>query len=41
MSAFIDPSRALSPPADGFAEFLAPYLLRWDRDMQTQFRRKP
>ncbi|MES2951611.1 MAG: LysR family transcriptional regulator [Pseudomonadota bacterium] len=34
-------ARALSPPADGFAEFLAPCLLRWDRDMQSQFQRKP
>ncbi|WP_027210851.1 LysR family transcriptional regulator [Burkholderia sp. WSM2232] len=30
--------RALSPPAAGFADFLLPWLKRWDRDMQAHTR---
>jgi DNA-binding transcriptional LysR family regulator len=30
--------RALSPPADGFADFLMPWLKRWDRETQAQTR---
>ena len=33
-------ARALSPSADGFAEFLTEWLVRWDRDMQTRYRRR-
>ncbi|MBW9102220.1 LysR family transcriptional regulator [Paraburkholderia phenoliruptrix] len=32
--------RALSPPAAGFADFLLPWLKRWDRDMQAHARVK-
>lgn len=32
--------RALSPPAAGFADFLVPWLRRWDRDMQAHARVK-
>ncbi|ANB75984.1 hypothetical protein P3T22_004816 [Paraburkholderia sp. GAS348] len=30
--------RALSPPADGFAEFIMPWLKRWDRETQADAR---
>jgi len=30
--------RALSPSADGFADFVMPWLKRWDRDMQARRR---
>jgi DNA-binding transcriptional LysR family regulator len=32
--------RALSPPADGFADFLMPWLKRWDRETQADARAK-
>ena len=32
--------RALSPPADGFADFLMPWLKRWDRETQAEARLK-
>lgn len=32
--------RALSPPADGFAEFIVPWLERWDRETQAAARGK-
>jgi DNA-binding transcriptional LysR family regulator len=32
--------RALSPPADGFAEFIMPWLKRWDRETQADGRTK-
>ena len=32
--------RALSPPADGFAEFIMPWLKRWDRETQADARAK-
>jgi len=32
--------RALSPPAAGFADFLLPWLKRWDREMQAPTRVK-
>jgi DNA-binding transcriptional LysR family regulator len=30
--------RALSPPADGFADFIMPWLKRWDRETQAEAR---
>ena len=30
--------RALSPPAAGFADFLLPWLKRWDRETQADAR---
>jgi hypothetical protein len=32
--------RALSPPAAGFADFLLPWLKRWDRETQADTRVK-
>ncbi|NIF76319.1 LysR family transcriptional regulator [Paraburkholderia sp. Cy-641] len=32
--------RALSPSADGFADFVMPWLRRWDREMQSEARGK-
>ncbi|MGF6638966.1 hypothetical protein OKW39_006183 [Paraburkholderia sp. MM6662-R1] len=32
--------RALSPSADGFADFVKPWLKRWDRETQDEARGK-